>query len=479
VRGVRIPGGVRLVDIAATAIVIAAVELNIATSDGAAQKPLNALAYTAGVVLCLPVLFRRRWPLRVLLCCTALLIIDYIVDRRNISPAPLLTLPLYDAAAAGFLAWAIVIPVFFMIVGYIVTATSLHEGLTTLAANFLLPFAVIFLAVALGEVVRSRRALAAETADRLRIAEEEREAESARRVAEERLRIARDLHDTIAHSMATITVQAGSALHVLDGATSPADNGDTRAAPAGLRDSLAVIRETSKTALTDIRATLGWLRRDEAGTGGESAPAGLDGLPALAEAVTAAGAPVTVTIEGDRFPLPTAVDHAAYRILQESLTNVLRHAGQEASAAVCLAFAPGMLTIKVSDDGGDPPARGAGNQHSSPEEGEAGSSTPHTGTVDTGTADTGTADTGTGTADTGTAFTGTADTGTPHTGTAFAGTALTGSGHGITGMTERAVALGGELTAGPRPEGGFEVVARIPTGQPGADVSPGAKEVRA
>jgi signal transduction histidine kinase len=415
---VRFPGGIRLIDIAATAIVIAAVELNIATATGGSQRPLNAVAYAAGVVISLPVLLRDRWPLRMLLGCSLLLVIFYIADRRNISPAPLLTLPLYDAAAAGFLTWAIIVPAFFMTVGFVVTATSLHESLTTLAANFLLPFAVLFLAVTLGEVVRSRRALATETAGRLRIAAEEREAEAARQVAEERLRIARDLHDTVAHSMATIAVQAGSALHVLDGA-GPA--GRAAGTPDGVRDSLAAIRETSKNALTDIRATLGRLRREDTVTGERGKPGqarggdepgqavGLDGLPALADAVTAAGAPVTLAVEGERVALPAAVDQAAYRILQESLTNVLRHAGAEACASVRLTFGPGTLTIMVSDDDdGGGPVTGRDSGRDEP-------------------------------------------------------------GHGITGMTERAAALGGELTAGPRAEGGgFEIVARLPTQQGGA-----------
>src|SRR5262249_58852615 len=103
--------------------------------------------------------------------------------------------------------------------------------------------------VGVGEVVRSGRARAAETAERLRVAHEEREAEAARRVAEERLRIARDLHDTVAHSMATITVQAGSALHVLG----PGDD--------KLRGPLLAIRETSKDVLREMRVTLGQLRQ--------------------------------------------------------------------------------------------------------------------------------------------------------------------------------------------------------------------------
>jgi signal transduction histidine kinase len=214
-------------------------------------------------------------------------------------------------------------------------------------------------------------------------------------VAEERLRIARDLHDTVAHSMATITVQAGSALHLLGG-------GDTN-----LRRALTAIRATSKEALAEMRATLGQLRTPASGDAPTLA-GGLDRLPALREAVAAAGAPVTVEIEGERRPLPPAVDQAAYRILQESLTNVLRHAGQAAAATVSLHYRHDALEIRVTDDGG--------------RDGEA----------------------------------------------AAAGSLSADGGHGLTGMAERAAAVGGKITAGPRPEGGFEVVAWLPAGADGA-----------
>ena len=182
---------------------------------GPGAAPLNTLAYVLGAVLAVPILFRRKWPLGALIGCSVLLFLYYSLYRRNISPAPLLSLPLYDAAVAGYLAAAIAIPAFYMTVGLFVVGESTHPGLVALLAEFLPSIAVLVLAIMLGEVVRSRRALAAETADRLRLASEEREAEAGRRVAEERLRIARELHDTVAHSMATITVQAGSALHVL------------------------------------------------------------------------------------------------------------------------------------------------------------------------------------------------------------------------------------------------------------------------
>jgi signal transduction histidine kinase len=448
--------GIRLVDVGATVIVAVVVELNVATGGGAGSHPLNALAYVLGGILAVPVLFRQKWPLQVLIACSALLFIYYVSGfRRNISPAPLLSLPLYDAALAGYLAVTIVIPVFYLAVGLLVVDATTHEGLVTLASDFLPQAVVLALAIMLGEVVRSRRALAAETADRLRLAAEERESETARRVAEERLRIARELHDTVAHSMATITVQAGSALHVLGESAAPdaghaggssavgssTDAGLADAARAGprVRDALIAIRETSKSALADMRMTLGQLRT---GGGGLDAPelrsAGLERLSALSDAVRAAGAAVSVTIEGEQVPLPPGIDHAAYRILQESLTNVLRHAGPDARATVCLRFAPDALTIRVTDDGIGPSG------------GNASGLAAGGGTAAGGAA--GGPDAGNGAGPDGAARSG-------------------GGGHGLDGMSERAASVGGQLSAGPGDSGGFEVVARLPVA-PAAPAKP-------
>src|SRR5262252_3581681 len=360
-----------------TLLVLLAVELDVATGGGPGAAPLNAVAYLLGGILVLPVLVRNRFPRFELIACSVLLLLYYSFDRRDISPVPLLSVPLYDAAVAGFLVAAIVIPTFFMVVGLFVVGVTTHRGIADLADSFLPGIVVLFLAIALGDVVRSRRALAAETAERLRVAHEEREAEAARRVAEERLRIARDLHDTVAHAMATITVQAGSALHVLG-------DRDER-----LRGALTAIRETSKHALREMRATLGQLRQGAENDGLPVTPGGLDRLPALRDAVTAAGAPVTIAVEGEQRPLPPSVDEVAYRIVQESLTNVLQHAGPAARATVRLCYEPTVLGISVVDDGA-------------------------------------------------------------------------GAGHGLTGMAERAAAVGGEVTAGPRGEGGFEVSVRLP-----------------
>jgi signal transduction histidine kinase len=337
-----------------------------------------------------------------------------------------------------------------MVTGLFVVELSTREGLAQLASDFLPQIAVLALGLALGETVRSRRALAAETATRLRLAEEERAAEAGRLVAEERLRIARELHDTVAHSMATITVQAGSALHLLTGGgiLMPNDPASSPRIPAGrpvadadtLRAALTAIRETSKGALIDMRSVLGQLRRadpddadaDPVTAGGPGAGTGvvtgLDRLAALRDAVTAAGATVTVTVEGEQAPLSGETDHSAYRILQESLTNVLRHAGPGAAAEVCLRYQPGFLVITVTDDG---PGMNGGAASPPVSGGSRGVVPPDSSSTGSG---------------------------------GSRGVAPPGQlGHGIRGMRERATSVGGELTAGPLSGGGFRVRATLPT----------------
>jgi signal transduction histidine kinase len=421
------PFGIRLVDVAITHLVILGIEINVTVGTGPGAVPLNLTAHLLGAALALPILFRHRYPFQVMLATAVLIFFYYIFARRNISPAPLFAVPFYDAAVAGYLAWGAVIGVFFMVTGLFVVEIATREGLAQLASDFLPQIAVLALGLALGEMVRSRRALAAETATRLGLAEEERAAEAGRLVAEERLRIARELHDTVAHAMATITVQAGSALHVLaEGPIKPNDPAsDPRAPAAGpvadadtLRAALTAIRDTSKGALIDMRSVLGQLRRSDP-KDHDAEPAagrtGLDRLADLRDAVTAAGARVSVTVEGEQAPLPGETDHSAYRILQESLTNVLRHAGPGAAAEVCLRYQPGVLIITVTDDGpggnggaGSPPVSGGSRGVVPPD----------------------------------------------------------GNGHGIRGMRERAVSVGGELTAGPLSGGGFQVKATLPTSAP-------------
>jgi signal transduction histidine kinase len=337
-----LPAGIRLSDVATTAAVIAIIELNVAVGGGFGAVPLNARAYVIGALIALPLLVRRRWPLQVLIATFAVMMAYYWFARRNISPAPLMTIPVYDAAVSGYLAASIAVPSVVMALGALFVGVFGPEPLVQMAADFLPSVVVFVLAIALGEVVRTRRALAAETASRLQVVEEERHTDAARLVAEERLRIARELHDTVAHSMATITVQASSAL---------------LEAPEGtVRDALTAIRQTSKDALSEMRGVLGQFRGSVSG----HEECGLDRLQALRDAVAQAGSPVQVTVSGEQVNLPPDVDHAAYRILQESLTNVLRHAPARTPAQVMLSYQPDVLLITVDNACGSPTANGSG-----------------------------------------------------------------------------------------------------------------------
>jgi signal transduction histidine kinase len=204
----------------------------------------------------------------------------------------------------------------------------------------------------------------------------------------ERLRIARELHDVVAHSFAAIALHAGVAEHVKEDR------------PEQVGEALRAIKAVSGEAARELRAILGVLRHAD---DGDLPPTrrGVGGLDALAATISSAGVPTRVAISGRPRPLLADVDQAAYRIVQESLTNVLRHAGP-ASASVRVAYEPDRLVVEVVDDGHAQEVRG--------------------------------------------------------------GARPPGTGHGIGGMRERALALGGQLEAGERIGGGFRVSASLPFG---------------
>jgi signal transduction histidine kinase len=241
---------------------------------------------------------------------------------------------------------------------------------------------------AVGGYVAARRQWQAAERDRAQRTEQMREDETRRRVDAERMRIARELHDVVAHSMAMINVQATAASLQL------ADD------PARVSDALQAIRRASKSGLRELRAILEVLHEVDGGPLGSGSPAvpvpDLPGIQALADATSAAGTPTTLRAGGDVMSLPLPVALAAYRIVQESLTNVVRHAGP-ASATVTLAQENGHLIVEIVNDGAAAPARFSD-----------------------------------------------------------------GAGTGLSGMRERAAALGGTLEAGGRPGGGFRVHARLP-----------------
>jgi signal transduction histidine kinase len=203
-------------------------------------------------------------------------------------------------------------------------------------------------AYSFGSAMRNRRLYLEQVEERAAILEREHEEASKRALADERLRIAQELHDVVAHSMGVIAVQAGVGSHVID--TDPAE----------AKKSLDAISTTSRTALGEIRRLLGVLRADEDG-GYEPAP-GLADLDRLFADVRGAGVTVDVRVDGERHELPPGVDLTAYRIVQEALTNVLKHAGP-AAVTVTVGYEPDMVRLEVVDDGRGVNGRSPGGGH--------------------------------------------------------------------------------------------------------------------
>ncbi|MGW7219965.1 sensor histidine kinase [Streptomyces sp. NPDC054826] len=293
----------------------------------------------------------------------------------------------------------------------------------------------------LGEAVRGRRELMREYADRAERAEAEREREARRRVEQERVRIARELHDVVAHTVSAMTVQAGLALDAFD------------ARPEVAREAMRQVRASGKEAVHELRATVSVLR-SEGGDLTGPAPR-LAELADLVERVRGTGLDVTLRVAAG--PLPQVVELAAYRIVQEALTNVIRHADAR-HATVSVTPDGHRLRVEVTDDGhhggvgrgpAAPDGRGGGGRAA-----EGGDGTPGHGTP-------GQATPGHGTPGHGTPGHGTPGHGTPGQGTA-------GDGFGLIGMRERAASVGGRLVAGPLPGGGWRVTAELPVGAPAA-----------
>jgi signal transduction histidine kinase len=191
-----------------------------------------------------------------------------------------------------------------------------------------------------GYALRERVEQAEAAEERATHAEREREAAARVAVAEERARIARELHDIVAHAVSVMVLQVGAVRHKLPH-TLEED-----------RDALGRVEQAGRTALAEMRRLLGAMRRD--GDGVELGPQpGLDGLDALLEDVGRAGLPVRLRVDGDRFPLPRAIDLSAYRIVQEGLTNALKHA-RASHADVTVRYRPDELEVEVVDDGAGP-----------------------------------------------------------------------------------------------------------------------------
>ncbi|MFE6662293.1 sensor histidine kinase [Streptomyces sp. NPDC057697] len=282
-------------------------------------------------------IWRRRRPLAVLSVTAGLTVVQLVRSDPPTSVVVSTVIALYTVAArtdrpttwrVGLLTMA-VLTAAAMLFGHAPWYSQENFGV----------FAWTGMAGAAGDAVRSRRAFIDAIRERAERAERSRDAEARRRVAEERLRIARDLHDVVAHHIALVNVQAGVAAHVMD------------RRPDQAKEALAHVREASRSALDELRATVGLLRQSgdpEAPT--EPAP-GLAVLDGLVETVRRAGLPVEVVCADRRPPLPAAADLAAYRVIQEALTNVRKHAGPGAKAEVSVVRVGGTAEITVIDNG--------------------------------------------------------------------------------------------------------------------------------
>jgi signal transduction histidine kinase len=306
--------------------------------DRATATPVRALDL-GGYALLLAgglVLAARRWqPAAVLVLTIALgLAYDVLGYPGAFFIVPILV-ALYAAAAAGLRLLAVGAAA--VTFGLVVV---LAVGHPVDAAGMLWLAGWLGLALVLGEVSRGRRAYLEQAEQRAEAAERTREEEARRRAGEERMRIARDLHDVLAHRIAQINVQAGVAVHLLD------------KRPAEAAAAMVTVKQSSKEALRELRATLGVLRQVDEEEPLGPAP-GLGRLDELVAGAAAAGLPVEVTVTGTPCAVPPGVDLAAYRIVQESLTNVVRHAGP-CAVRVRIGYEPERLLVEVTDDGTAP-----------------------------------------------------------------------------------------------------------------------------
>jgi signal transduction histidine kinase len=331
----------------------------------------------------LPLVARRRFPGIVLVLVVASGLAFAVLDLPPAILGIAILVAVYSVAAYGS-RWVPLAGLAGVEVALVaVQRTPGRTGAVTLVINM----GVVAAAWLLGHFAHNYRAYAGRLEERTAELERAREELARRAVTEERLRLARELHDVVAHAMSVIAVQSGVGAHIAD--TQPKE-----AAKA-----LVAIEATSRAALEELRRLLGVLRQADEPQGELAPVPGLGDLDGLLAEAGKAGLAVRLQVHGTRPPLPAGVDLSAYRIVQEALTNVVKHAGP-ATAQVVVGYRDQEIRVEVTDDG-----RGA---------------------------------------------------------VTSVGDGRVGSGHGLIGMRERVAAFGGDLEVGPRPGGGFRVAARLP-----------------
>jgi signal transduction histidine kinase len=360
-----------------------------------ARELLVTLPFVLGMVV--PVVFRREYPVGAFAAVIAVGALQVLVMRRPTGADLAVLVVLYTLAACrprriSLRGLAI------CLIGAAIAVLRWHparppDGLYTIAGEVAVIGGPVLLAWLLGDSARWRRGYYQALEERAARLERERDAQAQIAAAAERARIAREIHDVVAHNVSVMVVQADGAAFALD------------ASPQRTREALAAISATGRRALAEMRSLLGVLRDSAPQSGLAPEPAlapqpGIEELGDLLEQARTAGLPVSLAVSGVPRPVPEGEALAVYRIVQESLTNIRKHAGPGVTAAVSLGYAGEGLEIRVTDDG-----RGAA---------------------------------------------------------AVDGTGLAGTGHGLAGMRERIELYGGTVRSGPRAGGGYEVVARLP-----------------
>ncbi|MGY1623080.1 sensor histidine kinase [Geodermatophilus sp. SYSU D00965] len=348
--------------------------------------PAEATAFVVGTALTVPLAWRRRRPVRAAAVVVAAGLLELVVVEQFLA-ANVAALVMVYALAAYAPRWAGRAGLVVGLLGAVLAALRYFSGG---ASDSLLPTAgsigvAVVAAWALGDLRRARGLRLAQLEERARLLELERQQEMRLAATAERARIAREMHDVVAHSLSVVIAQADGGRYA------------GRADPAAATDALEAIATTGRQALADMRGLLGVLREEDRE---QYAPQpDVAAIPGLVEDVRSSGLDVDLLVEGTPRELPAGPQLAAYRIVQESLTNVLKHAGPAGRAWVRLHWRPDALELSVLDDG-----RGASAAMVEPD----------------------------------------------------------GAGQGLLGMSERARLHGGRVDAGPRPGGGFGVHAVLP-----------------
>ncbi len=357
--------------------VIAIVGTHFAGQNQPAQRALDAVGLALLATCAASLVFRRQYPGWVLIFVNGMTLL-YLLLGYPKGPNFLVTIIAFVSAVMQgrrYLAWAVLAAEFVLfpwLPYFLGSAPAPTASALFVIAGWLLVLATV------SELAYLRQQRILRT----------REEEARRRAGEERLRIARELHDVLGHHISLISVQANVALHLMD------------QQPEQARVALSIIKDTSKDALRELRSVLDVLRQVAAGSANEESPrapsTGLASLSDLVSRASEAGLQVEIKVSGDLKGLPASVDLAAFRIVQEALTNIMRHAGQT-TASVQVICTEQELTLQIDNEAGKVGFRDG-----------------------------------------------------------------VGLGQGILGMQERAAALGGVAKAGPRPDGGFRVFARLP-----------------